>query len=513
MATELRMERVSKSFPGVVALREATFRAQAGEVHALMGANGAGKSTLMNILGGVILPSAGEISVDGAVLQLRSPRDAAANGIAFVQQELNMLPAMTVGENICIGNLPGPSWRVDTTAIGRLCQPILDRMGCRFAVDEPVELLSTGDRQMVEIARAVLAAPRILIFDEPTSSLTERERRRLFDTIGRLRQSGTVIIYITHFIEEIFAICDRVTVMRNGTTVSTGPIGEFTPAAVARLMLGEAGGEDGAQATPTPAAAHASGQVVLEVRDFGRENALSGIGFDVRAGEVVGIWGLLGSGRTELLRALTGLDPIDTGTLRLRKRPEAPLAPVLPKQLHDSVGFVTEDRRGEGLLLPLSVEQNLAFPNLGRLMRFGFLLDRRRAAALSADLIGKLSIKVASARQAVATLSGGNQQKVVIGRWLATSPVMLFFDEPTRGVDVGAKAEILRLVAEIARSGVPVVIVSSEIEEIQRVSDRILVMNRGCITGELRRGASRDDLMEALSWQPQETEGAALAHA
>jgi ABC-type sugar transport system ATPase subunit len=512
MASVLLMQDMRKAYPGVVALSSATLEAKGGEVHALMGANGAGKSTLMSILGGVVAPDAGDISIDGELLRIRNPLDSASLGIAFVQQELNMLPAMSVAENICIGNLPGKSWAIDTAEIARRCQPILDQLGCRFSLDEPVEALSTGDRQMVEIARALLGSPRVLIFDEPTSSLTDRERRRLFQTIAQLRAAGTIIIYITHFIEEIFEICDRVTVMRNGTTVRSGAIGDFTQADVIRLMVGEKNEPARAdKQKPSDMPTDVNTEVLLEVRGLGRAGALSDINFDLRAGEIVGIWGLLGAGRTELLRALTGLDPIDTGTIRLRIAKGRSLETVSPARLHDYAAFVTEDRRAEGLFLPLSVERNLAFPSLGKLLRFG-AIDGRQEASLAASMINKLSIKVSSPRQAVATLSGGNQQKVVIGRWLATRPKLFLLDEPTRGVDVAAKAEILRLAREIAASGVPVMIVCSELDEIQRISDRFLLMNRGRIVNELPGGASKEALMAGLSGTAENIGGSTIVN-
>ncbi|EJJ31518.1 sugar ABC transporter ATP-binding protein [Rhizobium sp. CF142] len=499
MANVLLMENMRKAYPGVVALFSATLEARGGEVHALMGANGAGKSTLMSILGGVTAPDAGEISIDGEPLDIRSPLDSASHGIAFVQQELNMLPAMSVAENICISNLPGKRWAIDKAEIARRCQPILDQLGCRFSLSETVEALSTGDQQMVEIARALMRSPRVVIFDEPTSSLTDRERRRLFQTIAQLREAGTIIIYITHFIEEIFEICDRVTVMRNGATVRSGLIGEFTQADIVRLMVGEKNepaSVDKPRSFSRPTGV--AGQTLLEVRGLGRAGALTDISFDIRAGEIVGIWGLLGAGRTELLRALTGLDPIDTGVIRLRTDKDRELEIVSPARLHNYAAFVTEDRRGEGLFLPLSVERNLAFPSLRNLLRFG-AIDGRREASLAKGMINKLSIKVSSPKQTVATLSGGNQQKVVIGRWLATRPKLFLLDEPTRGVDVAAKAEILRLAREIASSGVPVIIVCSELDEIQRISDRFLLMNRGRIVSELPGGTSKEALMAGLS--------------
>jgi len=488
----LRLSAITKRFGATTALEAACFDGHAGEVHALMGANGAGKSTLMNVLGGVVPKDTGEILIAGEPVQIRTPHESKALGIAFVHQELNMLPTMTVAENVFIDAMPQHGGLVDRQQMRARTAELLGRLGSRFSPDQPVEELSTGDRQMVEIARALARDPRIVIFDEPTSSLTDRERQRLFAIIRQLRRDGAVVIYITHFLDEIFHICDRVTVMRNGRTVGSSPIAEIAPTEVVRLMLGEV--ERQARLREPHAAA---GKPLLSVRGLNRKGVLHDIGFELYPGEIVGLWGLLGSGRTELVHALIGLDPINSGELRISA--DIGDAPITPAALHRQIGLVTEDRRGEGLLMPLSVIGNLSLGSLDRLLSPLRLIDRKREQDFAEDIVARLRIKLSSARQAVKTLSGGNQQKVVLGRWLATGPRLFILDEPTRGLDVAAKAEVLRLTVELAAAGASILLISSELEDMMRVCDRYLVISRGRIKGELPGSADKSCLVEAVS--------------
>lgn len=488
----LRLVGIDKRFPGSDALRGAELEAYAGEAHALMGANGAGKSTLMNILGGVIGKDAGQIIIDGRPVEIRAPRDAAAHGIAFVHQELAMLPAMSVAENVFIDRPPLRGVFVDRSAMVARTTDVLARLGCRFSAEDPVERLSTGDRQMVEIARAIKSDPRIVIFDEPTSSLTDREKRRLFEAIALLQRDGATVLYITHFIDEIFQLCDRVTVMRNGRSVGTAPIAGVSAADVVRLMLGESEPQQrragGAARERVPA---------LQARGLTRVGVLRDVDLTLYEGEILGLWGLLGSGRTELARALVGLDPLDAGELRLRRGGK--LVPVAPSAVHRETGFVTEDRRGEGLLLPLAVTQNLSLASLRRLLSRAGLVDRGREHRFAEAVTRRLRVSLASVSQPVATLSGGNQQKVVLGRWLATQPRLFILDEPTRGLDVGAKTELLTLTVELARSGASVLLISSEPEELLQVCDRYLVMSRGEVDAELSGTVDRERLLGAVA--------------
>ena len=491
-AATLEMVEISKTFPGVRALIEARLSVRSGEVMALMGANGAGKSTLMNVLGGVIAPdNGGSIKIDGRDVILRSPRAAAEAGVAFVHQELTMFGTMSVLENIFMDACPGIIGRSRRRTMMEQAKALLARVGADVDPLMPVEQLGTGDKQLIEIARALRDDPKILIFDEPTSSLTERERTKLFQVIHALRTEGTAVIYISHFIDEIFQVCDRLTVMRDGKTVAETDIASVTSTDVVRLMLGPTE----AQGRIRPASKGA-GAEVLRVANLNRTGAVHDIAFSLHAGEIVGLWGLLGSGRTELIRAVVGLDPVDSGDLHLRDGDT--LAPIGQRALRNQIGLVTEDRRGEGIIAPQSIVDNAALPNaLAQANQLG-IENPACLRRLAVDIIARLSIKTSGPDQKIGTLSGGNQQKVVMGRWLQANPKVFFLDEPTRGLDVKAKADILKLVAELADNGCAVLVVSSELAELMRICDRYLVLSRGRIVHELPGSASEDDLMGAV---------------
>ncbi len=500
----LRLDGVSKRYPGVVALHEASLEAYCGEAMALMGANGAGKSTLMNVLGGLVMKGAGTISIDGQPVILRSPRDAAASGIAFVHQEFTLLPSMTVAENVHADEFPSRGGLLAPEIMRARTAELLARLGSNLPTDTRVENLSSGDRQIVEIARALRRNPRVVIFDEPTSSLTDREKKRLFEVIAALKRDRAAIIYITHFIDEIFAICDRVTVMRNGRTVASIPIGSVTSKEVVHLMLGETDNIVRLGKTPNGEAEDDGGDVILEVKGLSRAGVLTNVDLTLRAGEIVGVWGLLGSGRTELLRALVGLDAIDQGGLRLRRHGD--LLSISPRDLHRFVGLVTEDRRGDGLFLPLSVGTNIVLPSLSAVTNRLRLIVGRKVGRLVHNMMERLHIKASGPGQPVGTLSGGNQQKVVFARWLATNPQLLLLDEPTRGLDVSAKTEILKLAVQFALAGGTILIVSSALEDLMRVSDRYLVMSRGAIVAQLPGSATADRLKRAVSGDSSHSE-------
>ena len=474
---QLEMTNIKKSFGAVKAIESGSLFVRRGEVHALMGANGAGKSTMMNIIGGIFPHDSGDIIVKGREVIFRNPKDAIAHGIAFVHQELTMFPTLNVAENIFIDDYPKKGKFINKAKIHEESSRLLKRVGCHIDTHELVEQFSTGTRQLIEIARALKMEPDIVIFDEPTSSLSAAERKHLFRVIKTLKQAGTAIIYISHFMDEVFEISDTVTVMRNGVTVSSMPVGQTTITHTLGLMLGSVGESE--RVRPP---CHFSGTPVVQVEGLNRSGVLRNINMSLRPGEIVGLWGLLGSGRTELVRSLMGLDPIDGGKLLFSQN--GSLQRIKPSQLRKFTGLVTEDRRGEGLILPFSIEDN-----------------RRKISETADKFIERLKIKCHSASQPVEKLSGGNQQKVVFARWLIETLPFFILDEPTRGLDVGAKGEIMKLIVELAECGVAILIISSEPEEIMRVSDRYYVIQRGEITGELPGDSSRDRLMESLSVQ------------
>jgi ABC-type sugar transport system ATPase subunit len=470
------------------------FEAYAGEAMGLVGANGAGKSTLMNVLGGVISEDAGVMKIDGSPVTIHSPADAMRLGIAFVHQEMTILPTLSIVDNMYISRFPIRSGLIDYARAKDLCRAVLARLGCDFDLDILLRNLSPGDQQLVEIGRALLLDPRIIIFDEPTSSLTSRERQRLFDAIQALKQQQVTIIYITHFLDEVFDVCERATILRNGETVGTGLIKDLTREDMVRMMIGEVK-LDTYYAQQTAQA----GDVALSVQGLRRRGVLQDISFELRFGEVVGLWGLLGSGRTELARAIMGLDPIDSGELYVRHRKNGKLVRLKPGQAKQYIGMITENRREEGLLLPISVKQNMSLANLKALTSIGPFVDARKETGRAREYVERLHIMLTSLDQPVATLSGGNQQKVVVGRWLQRNPIIYMMDEPTRGLDVGAKAEIRTLIHELAEAGAAILAISSDIEEIMVMSHRFLVMNRGRIVEALPRDATALQLMTSAS--------------
>jgi ABC-type sugar transport system ATPase subunit len=489
----LAVSNVRKSFGSVRAVIDASLTVATGQAVAVMGANGAGKSTLMNMLGGLIQPDGGTINLGGSELRLTGPADAIAAGIAFVQQELSVFPTMTVAENICIGDFPMRNGRIDKTAMNAEAAHLLDSLGTKLRPESAVVNLSTGEKQMIEIARAMRRKPKVLIFDEPTSSLANAEKARLFEMIRGLKDQGVAVLYITHFIGEIFEVCDRVMVMREGRTVADRPIAEVTKGEVVNLMLGEIGAQD-----RMVAANHSAGPPVLRVSGLSSPNRIDDASFTLHAGEIVGLWGLLGSGRTELARGLLGLDGPVSGKIEIAD--SGRMVPILPVNLRKHTAFVTEDRRGEGLLLPFSVAENIALPNLADVSAGYWFVSRSRIRALANRLIEQLAIKVSGPAQKVGTLSGGNQQKVVFGKWLASKPRILILDEPTRGLDLAAKGDILRLTTELAAAGATVLLISSELEELMRVCHRYLVVSERRVVAEFGANAIERDLIDALSW-------------
>jgi ribose transport system ATP-binding protein len=491
---------IGKRFAGVTALAGVDFDLRAGVVHALVGENGAGKSTLMKILAGVHTEYDGEVAVTGAPLRFASVRDAARAGVAIIHQELNLVPELSVAANIFLGREPLIGGLiVDRRAIAGAARELLKRLGIGLDPEARVARLRVGEQQLVEVAKALSLEARILIMDEPTSALTPAECARLFRIIEQLAADGVGIVYISHRIDEVLALADRVTVLRDGRQVLTAPIGQLSRGRIIAAMVGrETGGGAGA--------AHAVGrEVVLSVRGLtlevptrrGWRRVLDGVSFDLHRSEVLGVAGLLGSGRTEILETVFGAsEGRRGGTVVLEGVAVDVDSPRTARRL--GLALVSEDRKAKGLHLGATVRDNVTLPSLGRLARFG-LRGFAAEAATAREAVGRLAIRCTGIGQVAATLSGGNQQKVVIGKWLATGPRVLLLDEPTRGIDVGAKQEIYALVRALAADGLAILMVSSELPELLLLADRVLVMSEGRQTGVLMRGEASEEAIMHLA--------------
>lgn len=471
------MRGIVKRYPGVVALDGVDLEVERGEVHVLLGENGAGKSTLMKILAGAVRRDAGTIELDGRTCEMESPRAAQRAGVGIIYQEFNLVPHLTVAENILLGREPRGvvPWMIDRAVLRREAARWLGELGVAIAPGARVAELGVAEQQMVEVAKALSLEAKILVMDEPTSALSAAEIGRLFGVIRELRRRGVAIIYISHRMEELAQIGDRVTVLRDGRHVGTRRIGEVTLDELIRLMVGRELTEQFPRRTHTP------GEEALRVEGLTRHGVLHDITFTVRRGEVVGLAGLMGSGRTEVARAVFGADPIDGGTIRLKGREVAVGSPRRAVGL--GLGFLTEDRKRQGLVLCRDIAENTCLASLDRFTRAG-VLSPARAAAAAGRLAADLRVKTPSLAQRVVNLSGGNQQKVVLAKWLCREADVLIFDEPTRGIDVGAKAEIYQLINRLAAEGRAILMISSELPEILGLSDRILVMHAGRIAGE-----------------------------
>ena len=500
----LELTNITKRFPGVLALDQARFDLQAGEVHAFMGENGAGKSTMMKIASGLFPPDAGDIRLDGNLVSFATPADAKAAGIHTVFQELTVLPNRTVAENLLVGREPasaGGLW-LDRKALLDEAQAILARLGIAIDPKAHAASLSTGQRQMVEIARACAQNPKVLILDEPTSSLGRAEEDLLFDLVRRLKADGVGIVYITHRMSEVFALSDRITVLRDGQFVLTGATADLDRPALIRAMVGRDVAED----------RHAKDgddlPVALEAKNLTRHPIVRGADLTLRAGEVLGVAGLMGAGRTELARLLAGIDRPESGTMTLFGETYAPKS--ITDGLAAGVAYVSEDRKGLGLVLPLSVADNIALPSLGSLANKGFV-PMGKLAQFARDWMKKLGVRAANPNVAVETLSGGNQQKVALAKWLAIRPRVILLDEPTRGVDVGAKAEIYALIRQLAEDGTAVLAISSELPELLQISDRIAVMAQGHIAGVVPASEATEESLLELAFTEMEKVSEAAA--
>lgn len=487
----LEMQGISKSFPGVRALDNASLSILPGTVHALMGENGAGKSTLMKILAGAQKADTGEIRLGGQPVTIDTPQQAMDLGVGIIYQELNLVPHLSVAENIFLGREPRglPGW-VDSRTMRRNAQALMDDLGMGIDVRSLVGGLSLAQRQMVEIAKATSRNSRVLAMDEPSATLTEHELDHLFTLIGQLKAKNIGIVYISHRMEEVFQICDSVTVMRDGKTVGTHKIGSISREDIVRQMVGRDLDET------FPKVAVPPGRPVLEVRHLSRRTVLHDISFTVHAGEVVALAGLVGAGRTEIARCIFGADAWSAGEMSMDGKAFVPRAPG--DAIKAGIGFVTEDRKDQGVILTRPLRENVSLASLGQVSRGGFI--KRGAEVRNAEAsVKRLRVRTPSVEQRVGNLSGGNQQKVVIAKWLQTPLKLLILDEPTRGIDVGAKREIYQIMNELAAQGVAILMISSELPEVLGMADRILVIRDGRIAGELSRAEATQEKVGRLA--------------
>jgi ribose transport system ATP-binding protein len=471
------MRHIRKVFPGVVALAEVDFELKEGEVHVLLGENGAGKSTLVKILSGAHQKTGGEIVLFGVPVEIESPKHAQELGIGIIYQELNLIPSLTAAENIFLGReMTNSLGLIDTNTLLSSARGLLADLGLRIDCDIPIKNFGIAQRQMIEVAKALSLNAKILIMDEPTSALSETEIKQLFDTIGRLKAKGVSVIYISHRLEEIFEIGDRVTVLRDGKLVGTKIILETSQSELVRMMVNRELKEQ------YPRQRTKIGEEVLRVEKLNRRGTLRDISFSLHRGEILGISGLLGSGRTELARALFGADRIDSGDIYIKGERQKITSPRAAISL--SMGFLTEDRKSQGLVLTLSVKENITLSCLHSFCKLG-IINIKREEQEAASYMRNLRIKTPGLEQKALYLSGGNQQKVVLAKWLCSKAEIFIFDEPTRGIDVGSKVEIYQLMNQLTAEGVAIIMISSELPEILGMSDRILVMHQNEIAGEL----------------------------
>lgn len=484
------MEGIEKTFPGVHALSQCRFDLRAGEVHALVGENGAGKSTLMKVLTGVYKKDAGKIYIKGREVEIPNPRAAQHLGISIIHQELNLMPHLTVAQNIFIGREPRKAgFILDDAVINEMTERLFAGLHLKLDPTTRVSELTVAKQQMVEIAKALSFKSEVLIMDEPTAALTEAEIEELFRTIRHLREQGVGIVYISHRLEELKKISDRVTVMRDGRYINTVNTQESTIDQIISMMVGRTIFETSPE---IPESNHQ--ETLLEVRGLNRGNVIRNVSFTLKRGEILGVAGLMGAGRTEVARAIFGADPIDSGEIFVRGRRVQIRSPRDAVRL--GIGYLSEDRKRYGLTLGMDVEDNIVLASLRKFLQFLGLVNSNKTSTTAGQVVRALSIKTPSLSQKVKNLSGGNQQKVIVGKWLTADTDILIFDEPTRGIDVGAKSEIYKLLNDLAAQGKGIIMISSELPEILRMSHRIIVMCEGQITGELSSAeATQESIM------------------
>ncbi|MEZ5666959.1 MAG: sugar ABC transporter ATP-binding protein [Alphaproteobacteria bacterium] len=498
-APVLTIEGLNKSFFGVRVLFDVGLSLAPGEVLGLVGENGSGKSTTMNILGGIHARDSGRIVLNGAPYAPRSPRDALASGVAFIHQELNLFENLSIQENIFVGDFPLVGRFlpfIRRSEIAARTRAVLEMVDLDVAPATPVSRLSQGERQLVEIAKALAAGARVIIFDEPTTSLTKKESARLFDIIARLKAQGIAMIYISHILGDVKALCESIVVLRDGAVVGSGRAADLSIDAIISMMVGREIG----QLFP-PRAPCLTAEPLLEVAGVSQPDVVHDIGFTLHKGEILGISGLMGSGRSELARILFGLDPHAHGTIRVEGKDYAAAGPI--EAMQRGIAFLTEDRRAEGLMMEASISDNIALPSLGDYAgRFAGWLRRPQLTAEVTRSADRVKINTRDyVRMLVKNLSGGNQQKVVLAKWLMRAPAIFILDEPTRGIDVGAKYEVYKIMNQMVADGAGVLFISSEMEELIGMCDRIMVMNRGEIAAVHDRAAfSSEKIMESALW-------------
>jgi ribose transport system ATP-binding protein len=492
-AALLQMRKISKSYEGTRALRGVDFSADSGEVHAIVGENGAGKSTLVKILSGAVKRDSGDILIDGRPVELENPFQAHSLGIRAVYQEFSLVPHLSITENILLGQMPtsGLNWWIDWRQAHRQAEQILEEIGFRgMKLTTPVSRLSVPHQQMVEIAKALLGRPRILILDEPSAVLSQEEVTHLFDLIGMLKEQSRLILYISHRLDEVFEVADRITVLKDGELVGTVRPHETDQRQLIKMMVGRTLEEI------YPPRIAEQGSEILRVEGLSREGSFEDVSFTLRRGEVLGLFGLVGSGRTQIARCIFGADPPTSGDIILKGTVFRPRSP------HDAVAagiaFLTEDRKRNGLVLSCSVRDNMSLPALQQMTRWGLVSRRQQTEELMAK-VRELNIRPPQLERLVRQLSGGNQQKVVLAKWLLLQAEVLLLDEPTRGVDVATKVEIYQIIHDLAERGVAILLISSEMPEILGMSDRILVMREGRLAGEFAKEQATEVGLLALA--------------
>jgi galactofuranose transport system ATP-binding protein len=503
----LEVRRVTKRFPGVLALDDVSFELRPGEVHALVGENGAGKSTLIKVITGVYRPDEGQVLFNGEEVSFADPRESQAAGISTIYQEINLIPLLSVAQNVFLGREPRNSLGlIDKASMNRAAAEILERYGIQADVTAPLRSLGLGVQQMVAIARAVSVDARAVIMDEPTSSLEAREVETLFGVIGQLREEGVGVIYVSHRLEELYEICDRVTVLRDGRVAHTGELSDLSRLQLIAHMLGRELAEVEKEGVTGFGEEHeAAREPILVAQGLTQHPRLREVSLDVHPGEVVGLAGLLGAGRSETAKAIFGAEPLDSGSVRMEGKDIKTGSPGAA--IKAGIAFLPEDRKLEGIIPDLSVKENIVAAAMPRFARAGMVSERAQAELVE-EFMQSLGIKASSPDQPVRELSGGNQQKVLLSRWLCMNPKVLILDEPTRGIDVGAKAEIQKLVDDLAVKGLGVILISSELEEMTEGSDRVVALREGTVVGSLsEEEITEGNLMEMLAHGDDSVDG------